>query len=525
MVTSLIRRASLATVGLLLACGGGGGRRTYIDPPVRGEVVVTPGQATLTWEKSSEQHSTLIARTLGTVEATPPDGGVVGDQLGAGVIIAITEGERFVDNNLPDTCGPFAWHVWSRHADGTWASEALTLRSLRGAHTLAPAAEVTNVAAAIEAGKLRIEWTPPEVGTNFKGVNVLRKVGSPPDGVNDGVLVYAGPSSAALEQLSNLSTSQATHYAVFNCNDCGKCGANAPSIAVSPVVDGGVTLDISNLTAAVSADGVNVELSWVANAPRVKVLRKQNQAPASINDAAAELIFDGAGSTATDAVTKLLPNDALNPTHYVYRAWACIDTLCSQLGTQTEFRLTLKQALKAGGYTLFFRHGTGDSCSDDLTQGKASNPTTPNWWKSCDATCGAVKVQQLDGSASTSELNGVRAFFQSSGVAVSRVLSSEFCRALTTAQGFGLTPTIEQTPALTYFVYDEADRCQDTISLLGAAPAVGTNTVHVGHTQYATPCLNLDGLVGGEAAVFRPQLGAPPRFVTRVPATGWASLP
>lgn len=519
-----MRRLALFT--LLAACGGPNGK-TFVAPPNRGEVVVTPGQAVVTWEKSYTQHGTLVARTLGTVEATAPEGSpLVGDQLGGGYVVAVTEEGRFVDNRLPETCGPFAWHIWARHQDGTWAPNALTVRSLRGAHTLAPTAEVTGLAWAIEAGRLRLQWTPPEVGTNFKGVNVYRRVGAPPTRPDEGMLVYSGAASTAVEPLSSLSPTGTTYYAVFNCNDCGKCGATAPSVGVPPVVDGGVTLDIADLAAGVSADGASVQLSWRSNAPRVVVLRKLNGEPASPGDGAADVVFDGAGTSASEALTKLLPHTALNPAVYTYRAWACVDALCSQTGVKTELRVTLKQALKGGGYTLFFRHGTATTCADDTSLGDANTATVPNWWKRCDASCATATAQQLTPPASDAELANVRAFFSGNAIAVSRVLSSEFCRAMKTAEGFDLgPPVIEETQALTYFVYAEATRCQDTLSLLGAHPQPGTNLVHVGHTQYATACQNLDGLVFGEAAVFKPQLGAPPRFVARVVANEWSALP
>lgn len=523
MVTSSTRLLALVA---LAGCGGPGGK-TFIDPPIRGEVMVSPGQAIVTWDKSSEQNSTLIVRTLGTVEATAPENSPqVGDSLGGGTVLANTEDERFLDNSLPESCGPFAWHLWARHANGTWASTALTVRSLRGAHTRAPTAEVTDVTWAIEAGKLRLQWTPPDVSTNFKGVNVYRRVGSAATRPDEGMLAYSGAASAMVEPLTNLSPSATTYFSIFNCNDCGKCGATAASVGVPPVMDGGVTLDISNLAASVSADGANVQLSWNSNAPRVKVLRKLNAEPSSLNDAAADVVFDGAGNSASEAVTKLVPHTPLNASVYTYRAWACVDALCSSNAAKTELRLTVKQALKAGGYTLFFHHATATTCSDSTNLGNASTTTSPNWWKSCVSTCGSATAQQLTAPASDSELTNVHAFFSGNGIAVSRVLSSEYCRAVRTAQGFDLgPPVIEETQALTYFVYAEATRCQDTVSLLGAQPQPGTNIVHVGHTQYATACVNLDGLVPGEAAIFKPQLGAPPRFVARVIANEWVTLP
>ena len=97
--------------------------------------------------------------------------------------------------------------------------------------------------------------------------------------------------------------------------------------------------------------------------------------------------------------------------------------------------------------------------------------------------------------------------------------------AVKVAKGSKLVVTIEQTTTLTYFVYDEVNRCRDTSSLLNAAPAMGTNVVHVGHVDYPATCAVLGSLNPAEAAIYKPTLGAPPRYVARVAASQWVALP
>ena len=80
---------SLALLGALLsACGP---RTTYVEPPAKVDLVLTPGVATITWEQGINAQSVLVARTLGNEDATPPDGGTVGDPLGGGVILDFGE--------------------------------------------------------------------------------------------------------------------------------------------------------------------------------------------------------------------------------------------------------------------------------------------------------------------------------------------------------------------------------------------------------------------------------------------------
>ncbi len=516
-------RSLVLSLGVLLtACGP---RITYVEPPAKVDLVVTPGVATITWEQGINSTNVLVARTLGGEEGTRPDGGMmVGDSLGGGVVLYVGDQLKHIDANLPDTCGPFSWHLWGQASDGTWSRSAATVRSLRGAHKLAPTVEVTNLTSVFEGNNVRIQWTPPELSTAFEKVRVQRKVGSPPTASDDGQFVYQGPSSSTTDPITNLSTTQDTYYAVFNCNFCDRCGSTAPSVAVSSPGDGGVSLSISALTTAISADKQSIELTWNTTAPRVKVLRTLNGPATGLTDPNATVVFDGPGSMASERIDKLLPNLPLTARVYTYTAWGCIGVTCSTVPASTTRAVTLKQALQAGGYTLFFRHATAGVCMDNTALGNASTTGTPNWWKSCDSTCGTATAEQL-GPSSAMELSAVQTFFQSNNIVVSRVVSSEFCRAVRTAEGFAFGPTVEQTPSLTYFVYDEANRCRDAVSLLNANPAVGTNVAHVGHTDYPSSCPVLETLDPGEAAIYRPTLGAPPRFIARVNYAQWAGLP
>jgi hypothetical protein len=514
-------RLACLTVALA-ACGPP--RITYVEAPAKVDLVMAPGVATITWEPGLNAATVLVARTLNGEEASKPDGGAVGDPLGGGTILYIGDQLKHLDANLPDTCGPFAWHLWGQATDGTWSKTAATVRSLRGAHTIAPSAEISKLTSVFEGDRVRLQWQPPDNSTAFERVRVLKKVGSAPTTTDDGTFVYAGPSATATDAISNLSATQDTYYAVFNCNSCDKCGTTAPSVAVSSPGDGGMSLGISGLTTTISADKQSLQLSWVTTAPRVKVLRTLNGPATGLTDPSATVVFDGAASSASERLDQLLPNLPLAARTYTYTAWGCLGATCSSVPATTTRALTLRQALQGGGYTLFWRHASAGVCTDNLTLGNASVTTTPNWWKSCDATCGTATAEQL-GTAAATELAAVQTFFQSNGIAVSRVLSSEFCRAVRTAQGFQFPPLVEQVPALTYFVYDEANRCRDASSLLNANPAMGTNVAHVGHSIYPAACPILDSLEPGEAAIYRPTLGAPPRYIARVNTAQWSALP
>lgn len=515
-------------VGLLVLLGCGNGRGTYVEPPRKPQLTVTPATASMSWGTGENSVATWVVRSSGNGEPTRPTGTeALEATIGNGQLIAITTEPAYVDRTLPEMlCGPFTWYLWARAADGTFAAEPAILRSLVGAHTIAPSVEVTNLSAVFDGANVRLTWSPPEASTAFEGVTVVRRVGAAPTSVLDGVTLYSGPSSMVRDPVANLSGSAPTYYGVFNCNQCGKCGETAPSVMVVAPQDGGSNLALSDFAVALSADGQRVELSWNTTASKVKVLRSLNGTPSSTTDASATVVFDGAGTSANERLDGLLPNMPLEARRYTYAAWACLDAVCATTPSKANFEFTLSQALKGGGYTLFFRHGTANTCVDNTALGTASTATVPNWWKSCDATCGTATAAQLTAAASDPELAAVHAFFTSKGIVVSRVLTSEFCRARATATGFDLgVTTLENEQALTYFVYEESNRCRDTSSLLNAKPAMGSNTVHVGHGDFTGACTTLDSLNFAEAAVFKPTLGAPPKYIARVGWSQWAALP
>lgn len=524
-MSSMKLNPAMCLLPVLAACGASS-RPTYVEPPAKVALEVVPGVATVTWEPGLNAKTVVLTRTTADEAVVAPDGGqAVGDLLGRGVVLYEGDGARFVDSNLPDSCGPFSWHAWSRAADGTFASAPATARSLRGEHTIAPSAVVTGLVSAFEGSVLRLRWVSPDASTGFLGVKVVRKLGSAPARADDGITVYSGGAETFTEPASALSPTQATHYAVFNCNGCGKCGPSAPSLAVPPAGDGGTNLGLTGLDAQLDLDAGVIALSWSSSAPTVKVLRRVGTPPASVSDPSATVVFEGPGTRASEPIAALTPDLPLRPNAYVYAAWACVGALCGAAPATKPFILSLRQALRGGGYTVFLHHATAGVCADRTTLGTASTTSAPDWWKSCDATCGSATAEQLAPTASASELTELRTFFSTSGVRAGRVLSSEFCRAVRTAEGLQLGPVIEQVPALTYFVYDEANRCRDTRALLNAPPGAGTNTVLISHANFAASCPVLETLGPAEALVYKPQLGAPALFLARLSPAQWAALP
>src|SRR6185436_15475566 len=178
--------------------------------------------------------------------------------------------------------------------------------------------------------------------------------------------------------------------------------------------------------------------TWTAPQPasgntHVRVLRRLNDAPVDASDASATVVFFGTASAASHALTDLLPTTQATARTYLYAAFGCTaGGDCESVGSRTTLAPTVRQALLGGGYTIYFRHASASVCVDQTGLGTAATTMSPDWWKSCDASCGTATARQLDATGVT-QATTIGQAFDSVGIPVGRVISSEFCRTLTTA--------------------------------------------------------------------------------------------
>jgi phosphohistidine phosphatase SixA len=271
----------------------------------------------------------------------------------------------------------------------------------------------------------------------------------------------------------------------------------------------------------------DIDLSWTHPVPdqgltHAKVVRRLNAAPSGPEDAQATEIFFGTGQTATDDLTALLPSTAETARTYHYAVYACTAAeQCEMAGDHTTLTPTLVQALRAGGYVLHWRHASADVCADRTDLGTAETTSVPDWWRTCDSNCGTTTARQLNATG-RSESTAIGDAFAMLGIPVGRVVSSEFCRNFETAALMDFGPTVEESPLITFFVYDEANRCAHSYDMLAEVPSVGTNTALIGHAGFN--CAILGNLAWAEAAIFKPD-GLSTTLVTRVTAGQWLSLP
>jgi hypothetical protein len=278
----------------------------------------------------------------------------------------------------------------------------------------------------------------------------------------------------------------------------------------------------ASLTAAV--DGPGVALAWTASgaAPAsFRILRKPGAPPTSASDG--DVVFAGSGSSARDATPGLNPLVTLN--YAVFACNPCGD--CEPAGARASVTPTLTQALKAGGYVIFWRHTTAAVCADRQELGPASMPQVRDWWKSCERDCAIATARQLSPSG-YDDADAIGAGIRAKGIPFSRVLSTEYCRGRETAAHMALGPQTETIKELTFFVYPELDLCAEFRKLIAQAPGTGSNTALVAHLFLVgasePPCMDSD-LAMGEAIVFKPDGRGGSTKIARVKPNEWATLP
>jgi phosphohistidine phosphatase SixA len=553
------------------------------DPPGYQKATAVTGGTKVSWRTAASTDDdwdlTLVARYPGTAatDGKPPAKVPTrGEAFGSGLVVYIGADTAFTDSELPPDCTVFTYQLWSHDKAGHWSGAGVTATTLPGG-LASPAAPPSSFTVMRVDTAAVLTWSPAAGAISTR---VVRNLGTPPLAPEQGTLVYEGPLATAQEPVSALPEGQTIFYAAFACNSCGACSSVAASTTLLLAradagipdagpddPDGGSPLQPTGMQAALSSDGKSVNLSW-SNPPtstgftQVKVLRQLNALPLGPDDAAATTLFTGLNTAAAETVDHLLPDTTGSARTYFYVAYGCSGATCERHGTRASFQLTVSQALHAGGYTVWWRHSTASTCGDltnlgacSCTAGVCTNCPANNWWKSCDSNCVSATARQLTPPQSTIETSTIHDQFAMKGISVSRVLSSEYCRALQTAQGMNFGPTIEQVQELTYFVYDEANRCANTYALLNQQPAAGTNTAMVSHAGFSCP--TIDSLAWGEAAIFKAYGGTSctasrscptgnecaaseachpvsrtcqpascvPIFITRVPYNSWGTLP
>jgi broad specificity phosphatase PhoE len=133
----------------------------------------------------------------------------------------------------------------------------------------------------------------------------------------------------------------------------------------------------------------------------------------------------------------------------------------------------LVDALRRGGYNIYFRHAATDWSANDQVVEDGD-------WKSCDAR----RMRQLS-ERGRKQARRIGEAIRRLQIPVGRVVSSEYCRARQTAQFMNLG-RVETSRAImniraASFVGGEEKLVQRARHLLSLPPAKGTNAIFVAH--------------------------------------------
>lgn len=182
----------------------------------------------------------------------------------------------------------------------------------------------------------------------------------------------------------------------------------------------------------------------------------------------------------------------------------------------TTPRAEILRPLQKGGYVLVFRHAAADVGFDQ------TNSTEANWWKSCDS-----KLARQLNDQGKKDAADIGKAFKNLQIPVGKLFASEYCRCYTTANLMDLGMTAQQTKELTYYVYEEAKRYENTMKLVDSQPIEVKNTVIVGHTGFTGTLPSpapLSSLNWGDAAVFQLVAGQQARYMATIRVAEWTEL-
>ncbi len=172
----------------------------------------------------------------------------------------------------------------------------------------------------------------------------------------------------------------------------------------------------------------------------------------------------------------------------------------------------LLQALRSGGYSIYFRHAATDwSLQDQVSQAGD--------WESCDPT----RMRQLSDEGRRAA-KAIGEAMRAQNIPVGQVLASPYCRTVETARLLGLgdvQPTTDVVNLRVAAYFGGRDAIIATAQrLLSVPPKAGRNTVIVAHgnvAREATPVYPGEG----EGVVFKGDGDGGFEYVGRIAADQW----
>ncbi len=177
----------------------------------------------------------------------------------------------------------------------------------------------------------------------------------------------------------------------------------------------------------------------------------------------------------------------------------------------------LLDALLQGGHYIYFRHAATDWSQSDHVAAVGD-------WRSCDG----HKIRQLSDEG-RADARRIGAAMRALMIPVARILSSEYCRAVQTAEGFDMGK-VETTLDImnlraAALVGGHAQVIARFRKLLARSVPKGRNIILVGHGNLLRDATTVYPGEGG-SGIFKPDPAAEHgfRLVGRLSAQGWTAL-
>lgn len=202
-------------------------------------------------------------------------------------------------------------------------------------------------------------------------------------------------------------------------------------------------------------------------------------------------------------------------------AWLVALALSAALGgaasAQALSGKALVEALREGGYVIYFRHAATDWSRNDRVERTGD-------WRSCDPN----RMRQLS-NAGRATARHIGEALHALRIPVGKILSSEYCRAAETARLLDLGP-VETTPDImnmraAAFVGGRAAVIRRARRVLSRPPPAGTNVVIVGHGNLMRAATDAYAAEGGSGIyAHRPRSDDSFELVARLSPADWARL-
>lgn len=258
------------------------------------------GQVVLVWTNPTDEDlaAIKILRKTGTPPTLPTDGTLVYEGLAT----------TYTDTGLVNG-ETYFYAAFSLDAKGNYAPPVLVSAIPVGDTT--PPGPVTNFSATGGDAQVALAWVNP-VDADFEGVKIVRKQGSVPLSITDGVVVYddSGTGTTDTDVMNGLTY----FYAAYAYDGAGNL-SGAVSASATPMGDTTPPGPVTNFTAT-AGDG-EVLLAWVnpgdSDFAGVKIQRKTGAPAASPEDGTTA--YNGPGTAHTDTTVA-------NGTQYYYTAYA-----------------------------------------------------------------------------------------------------------------------------------------------------------------------------------------------------------